>query len=292
MYLFIFLIILIILLFTLVNNFLRKTDIIDTFSNNQEGILFFCQGWTDIFNNLSLINYYLPKYSKLHVIIRNSVSDLVSFYIKDLNNVNLIIFDDTIYCDGSICKDDKIYDYIKVNFIDILNNSDILFHGWVDKYRNDQYKDKFSINMESNKNNFVNNFYLTYDISINNRIENFIFTRDIQLEDKSYNNFIKENGEKYILYHSNDDNTDFIINKTSDKYINLNKKTNIFFDYIKILENSIEIHLIDSSWGAFIYLLDSKYGLFKDKKIYLYPTRGYIEMFQDPILLDNCIFVN
>ena len=173
-----------------------------------------------------------------------------------------------------------------------MNNSDILFHGWADKYRTDHYKDKFLKIMEIDGKNFVNNFYLPYDIPTNNRIENFIFTRDTELENNTYNNFINENGEKYILYHSNDDNTDFITNKTSEKYINLNKKTNTFFDYIKILENSIEIHVIDSSWGAFIYLLNCKYGLFKDKKIYLYPTRGYIEMFQNPILLDNWTFVN
>jgi len=43
--------------------------------------------------------------------------------------------------------------------------------------------------------------------------------------------------------------------------------------------------------AAFIYLLDTKYNLFNNKKIYLYPIRGYTKMFNDPIKLDNWIFV-
>ena len=58
---------------------------------------------------------------------------------------------------------------------------------------------------------------------------------------------------------------------------------------IKILENAIEIHLIDSIWGAFIYLLDTRYKLFRDKKIYLYPKRRWGKMFQEPLKLDNWV---
>ena len=35
------------------------------------------------------------------------------------------------------------------------------------------------------------------------------------------------------------------------------------FDYIKIIENAQEIHLLDSVWGTLIYQLDAKYNLFK-----------------------------
>ena len=83
-----------------------------------------------------------------------------------------------------------------------------------------------------------------------------------------------------------------IINPDKTKnIINLNKISNIFFDYIKVLENAIEIHLLDSVWGTFIYMLDSKYKLFQNKKIYLYANRGYIAMFIDPIKLNNWIIL-
>jgi hypothetical protein len=261
---------------------------IETFNN--EGLLFCCQGWTDIFNTFGLINYYSLKYSKLYVVLKKEAFDLVNFYIKDLNNIELILVDN-INCKKSICTDNEIYNYLKKNNKDILNNSKCLFHGWMDEHRKDKYKDIFSKNMKIDGSNFVNLFYTSYDLSSNIRIDYFIFNRDYDLENITYNNFINKYGEKYILYHSNDDNINFIIDKKPYKYINLNKKTDIFFDYIKILENSIEFHLIDSSWTAFIYLLECKYNLFKNKKIYLYPIRNYTKMFQNPVLLDNWIFI-
>ena len=283
-YIHITLILLIFFIFKIINNFLNKN--IEKFNNNEIGLLYFCQELTDIFNCLALINYYLIDYSKLYIIIRSDASDIVEFYTKDLKNIELIKINDSLYPDD----DTKINNLKSIKPL-IFNNSKNLFHGWADKFRTDNYKNKFSEIMNVDKDNFVKNFYITYDIPYSVRVDYFIFNRNYELENLRYNEFVGENSEKYILYHSNDNNIDFIINKSNEKYINLNKRSNIFFDYIKILENSIEFHLIDSSWGAFIYLLDAKYRLFSNKKIYLYLTRNYIKMFEDPILLDNWIFV-
>ena len=73
------------------------------------------------------------------------------------------------------------------------------------------------------------------------------------------------------------------------KFVDLNKATNTFFDYIKILENSKEIHLLDSVWGVFVYQIDAKYGLFKNIPITTHCLRGYIPMFTEPIKLNNWI---
>ena len=288
-YIHIILILIIFLFFIIINNFLNKS--IEKFNNDKTGILFFCQGWTDIFNCLALINYYSINYSKLYIAIRNKGVEMINFYVKDLKNIEIISYDDNVYCDGSICKDDEIINHLKLIKPDIFNNSKYLFHCWSDKFRSDSYKNKFSEINSKDSENFVKNFYISYDIPYSVRVDYFIFSRNYELENLKYNEFVKENGEKYILYHSNDDNIDFIINKNNKKYINLNKKTNIFFDYIKILENSIEFHLIDSSWAAFIYLLNAKYSLFSNKKIYLYPKRNYIKMFKEPVLLNNWVFV-
>lgn len=67
--------------------------------------------------------------------------------------------------------------------------------------------------------------------------------------------------------------------------------SDIFFDTIQVLENALEIHLLDSVWGAFIYQLDAKYKLFQNKKIVLYAKRGYIKMFEEPIKLTNWIII-
>ena len=60
---------------------------------------------------------------------------------------------------------------------------------------------------------------------------------------------------------------------------------------IKVLENALEIHLLDSIWGAFIYQLDANYKLFQNKKIFLYAKRGYNIMFEQPIKLNNWIII-
>lgn len=210
----IILIILIALIFIIINKFFNKK--IEKFNNNrQSGILYFCQGWADIFNCLSLINYYSIKYPKIYIIIRNNGFELINFYIKNLKNVELITYNDNKYCDGSICKDDEIFNNIKLIQPDIFNNSKYLFHCWSDKFRSDEYKNSFSKKNTKDPDNFVNNFYISYDIPYSVRVDYFIFNRDYELENSRYDDFIKENGEKYILYHSNDNNIDFIKNKSN-----------------------------------------------------------------------------
>ena len=255
--------------------------------SNKNGIILIHQGTTDIMNHIGLLHYYSNKYDKLYLFALNIHEKLLQF-IKPLN-VEIIIFE------KQYDSNDKLFPFINKQYTSILN-SDYLFHGFFDNYRTDEYRYTFQSTwnkmMKLGCNNyvdpdFVNMFYSSYDIPVSVRIEYFIFERDYELENKTYDDFVQEYGDKYILYHSNEDN---FINKKECK-INLNQRTELFFDYIKILENSIEMHLLDSSWAAFVYLLDVKYRLFKDKKIYLYPERNCIKMFQDPIQLDNWVFI-
>ena len=163
-----------------------------------------------------------------------------------------------------------------------LHNYDFLGIGCHDIIRKDKYNNSF----RCIDNCFVKGFYQSYDIPYITRINNFEFSRSYQLEEKTYNNFINIHGNRYILYH------EVIENYNKDiKIINLNGISNIFFDTIKILENAIEIHLLDSIWGAFIYQLDAKYKLFQNKKIFLYAKRDYRKMFEEPIKLDNWIII-
>jgi len=123
-----------------------------------------------------------------------------------------------------------------------------------------------------------------------NRINYFNLNRNIELEEKLYNDFISTHGNDYVLYHE-DAGRDIILDKnnfnSNYRWIDLDKTTYTFFDYIKILENSKEIHLIDSVWAAIVYLLDSRYGLFKHIPIRVNCLRGYKPMFLEPIKLDN-----
>jgi hypothetical protein len=72
--------------------------------------------------------------------------------------------------------------------------------------------------------------------------------------------------------------------KTNINYINLHGKATDCFLYIKILEYAKEIHVVDSFWAQFCYLLDAKYALFKNKPVYVYPfvtTERWGGLFKD-----------
>tara|TARA_B100000795_G_scaffold268030_1_gene254130 strand:+ start:2881 stop:3624 length:744 start_codon:yes stop_codon:yes gene_type:complete len=245
----------------------------------ENGLLCFHQGWADIFNSLALINHYLKEYKKIYLIMRDDCVDIVEFYIKNLNVCVFYVSKGTF---STLWNLDKFA---------LPKNIDLLFIGLYDGFRNDQYKDKYKIIYNNNKYDFCQAFYESYNIPYITRIEGFNITRNKELENEKYSNFIDKTGEKYILFHEIID-YNLVTTKENVKFININRMSDIYFDTIKILENSIELHLLDSSWASFIYLLDCKYQLFKDKKIFLYTKRKLYKLFTEPLKLDNWIFVS
>ena len=235
----------------------------------KEGLLYFHQGWTDIINCLALINYYCNDYDIISLLIRSEAKEIIDFYTKNIKNLKKIYVKKTEIDNIDIYKLKEDYN---------IQKSDNLFIGVHDNLRNDKYKDKFNLNPMF----FVNSFYLNYDIPYMTRINDFSFERNLDMEEKVYQEFIRENGNEYILYHEVIEEYD-----KNKKIVNLNGISNIFFDMIKVLENAIEIHLLDSVWGAFVYQLDGKYKLFENKKIVLYAKRGYTQMFNEPVKLEN-----
>lgn len=244
----------------------------------KEGILYFHQGCTDIINCLSLINYHCNIYNKIYLIMRNDAKELIDLYTKNIYNIK-ILYEEKKNIDKNGIQF-VINKYNNINF----QNCDFLGIGNHDNIRKDNYNSKFRcIN-----NCFVKGFYESYDIPYITRINYFNFDRDLELENIKYNEFINKYGENYILYHEVIEETI----TTNNLCVNLNGQSDIFFDYIKILENAIEFHLLDSVWGAFIYMLDCKYKLFHNKKIYLYVKRsGHRKMFEEPIKLDHWIII-
>lgn len=239
----------------------------------KNGILYFHQGWTDIINCLALINYYCKLYDKIYLIMREDAKELINFYTKNIKNLE-IFYEEKI----NINVNGISFVINKYKNLDI-QDIDFLGIGGHDHLRNDKYK-----NSNKTCGFFVTKFYTSYEIPYITRINDFTFNRNIKLEENKYNEFINKYGKKYILYHEVIENYD-----KNKKIVNLNGISNIFFDMIKILENAIEIHLLDSVWGALIYQLDAKYKLFQSKKIILHAKRGYHAMFLNPIKLDNWI---
>lgn len=238
---------------------------------NNQCVLLFHQGWTDIINSLGLITYYCKKYTKVVLLIRDDSKQLIDFYLRSCNNL------DVMYMEKSVLDNQMMIKFILDNLI----TSEIKFSGigCHDVYRDDKYSGVFSKN---NSMFFVESFYESYDIPYKFRIDMFEIHRNIELENKIYNEFISKHGDDYVLYHEVKDNYLGIL-----KTINLNQISGIYFDYIKVLKNAKEIHLLDSSWAAIIYLLDAKYKLFCHIKIVVYAKRNYQEMFIKPVKLDN-----
>ena len=232
----------------------------------KQGILLFHQGWTDIFNSLGLIGWYLKTYEKLTVLIRMDAMPIMDFYCRQFGDCVELDFRPKEFLD---------------TYISFPTSYDLLIHGINDVLRIDRYKDAYQ---KSSHQTFVNTFYTLYDIPARIRIEDFYLQRDTQLEEETYTQFIQKYGTHYRLTHT-------IELLPSEDYtlqtVDLNQSSDTFFDSIQILQNAKEFHLVDSSWAALVYLLDTKYHLFQNIPVNVYCARKYIAMFSDPVKLPN-----
>ena len=164
------------------------------------GLIMFHQGWTDIVNCLSIINFYSEKYQNITLAIRDDSKDLIDFYCKNIPNVNVKYYP-KFTLDNFLNK-----------VIDENQNNELLFIGLHDTYRNDEFKNKFRTSNSSSC--FVEKFYIDSGIDYINRINLFNINRDIELENNLFNKFIEVNGPDYILYHE-DLSRDIKIDKTN-----------------------------------------------------------------------------
>ena len=234
----------------------------------------FHQGWTDIFNCLALITYYSKQYRNLTVIVREDALPIVKFYLGT-NSVKIL----------AIKKEslDKNPEQVLFGDTKIVK----LYHGEWDIYRDDEYRHAF----HKSTSFFVERFYVCYGMPYQNRINYFQFQRNFEAEDITFKKFISEVGNNYILTHADPERGLNVFPPNGKNTVfNLNGVSSSFFEWIKVLEGAQEIHLIDSVWSAFIYQIDAKYRLFKKIPIYMYCLRGYQEMYQKPIHLENWSF--
>jgi len=236
----------------------------------KRGFLHFHQGWTDIVNCLSLIKWYSDIYDELVVLNREDSKKIVDFFCVGLKNVRPIYLSKYLLDEESNGRL-HIIDYLKHNRIIEIENYDLLIHGFPDHYRNDQYKSIFP--RLFNNFHFVEGFYVSYDIPYSTRINFFDFTRNYSDENKEYSDFVGKYGYDYILYHEDPTrNMGYPLPIVKgENYVNLNGNLDNVFSYIKILENAKHLHLIDSVWASFCYLLDSKYSILRNTEISLYP---------------------
>lgn len=254
--------------------------------NNENALLFFHQGWTDIVNCLPMINIYSAKYRKLYVLVREDAWGLIQYYIRGMRNVI------------PVYAPHKVIGQIGFTVVDIAHHKITRFEfmGHLDNMRplQDPMRDAYQrfVSTHSYKrpdgtvsHPFERVFYEAYDIPYADRVNRFVLYRDPILEETVYNRVVKQ--KPYICVHTNPALNLMICPNTTLPRLELNQSSDIFFDYIRVLQHAEELHLIDSVWAAICYMLDAKYGLFHGKPIYVYCFRNFERMFTEPVSLPN-----
>ena len=224
---------------------------------------------TDIMNCLSLINYYLPHYNDMTVIMRTDSKELFEYYVTDKPNVTGMYF---------------TLNDLTCNFENILkafssDEYDFLFHGYNDYHRtqNDPYREVFGRAYDPHRDHFIKFFYTLYNIPYITRMNCFNFIRNKEREKEVYNEFVEKHGTRYAIYHDNPtpgiSHREINLPDQGDvPYINLNLSTSNMLEMLQVIERSIgDIHVIDSVWCSLCLLYDYKTKFLKDRRIYIHP---------------------
>ena len=243
----------------------------------KKGILFFNQSNIDILNCCSLINYYTNKYNTIFLFMKDDLKEFIDYYCKNITNIHIIYisfeeflkyFYSIVYDNIDLIIDNEEFKYLNSQYD--INKIDKLYIAQTDIFNNN-YNNVFKKYMNTN-NNVYKAFYEPYGINYNSRYEYFNIIRDYNIEEQKYKDFVNIYGNKYNLYNCSIEyiKVENYVKLKYENNINLNNLTFKYFDIIKILLNAESIHLIPNDLTLFIYLLDMKYNIFKDKNIYFY----------------------
>jgi hypothetical protein len=218
------------------------------------------------------IRYFSNKYKNIIYVCKKTNYNFISYMYRDLDNIIYYIIPN---------KSTKSYInyYIPINdnIIKIFNNKNITY-----------------INMHNNlsiSGDFIKRTYKILELSNDIAYNYFKIVRNYEREDILYNKLIEIIGDKYIIL-IDDEKRNFMINKkylknknypifnisknSSNKNIKLELiKSDNLFDYIKILENAVEIISIDTSIPWLIDMMNI------NVKTSIYPAR------QDTIIYKN-----
>lgn len=237
------------------------------------------QGFGDLFTNNPMCMYYAKKFDELVVLVSTkSRLKVVESMYRDFPNIKCELADLTnnyngvescLNCmtlgspnrcprDGSRCifiDYDRFRDYENLK-IGCFNDH----RRW----------SSFLTNKMRSGSSFSHSFYDYANISLENRINLFKISRD-DSEDDLYKSVVSSLGSEYIVVHDDPNRNLLIGDLKSDlpKY-HLNLKSKNMIDQLKIIEQSKEIHMIDSSYSVLIYFLS-----FSNEKIKQIPKFLY-----------------
>lgn len=235
------------------------------------------QGYGDIFTNVSLCNYYSKNYELLIIFTTDyDRKKLIDFIYKDNEKIKCIIpkfntYDGTNTCVKCMskgmnygCPRDISQKCNIIDYTDYLDYDNIKIGSFNNYDEWEKFKEKsFS---------FSHAFYDYANLDEKIRINEFKIFRDLDLEKQNFEsgNLINQN---YIVTHE-DKNRGFLLSESvMNNYTryNLENKSDLFSDQIKIIENSKEIHMIDSSYSVLIYYLSFHNEKIKKIPKFLHP---------------------
>ena len=233
---------------------------------NKKATIMHHQGFGDLFTNNSLCNYYVNLYDELIIFaLDESRKIVIEEMYKHKPNIKCVIpklINQNIYnssclicmqSDHYSCRYDTKFDTHK--FVDYSEWSDY-DNIKVGCFKEDYELWKSFLGKNINNNiSFSHSFYLFEKLNLKVRETEFSVYRDDDSENKKYELLPEKD---YIVLHD-DSQRGINIDKSklpNDIYVHqLNDGSKTMVDQIKILENSKEIHFIDSSYSVLIYFL-------------------------------------
>lgn len=185
-----------------------------------------------------LIRILCRNFEKVNLFVKKHNLISVNFMFRDIINLNII----------PVIDDYEIYQLnIKSNLIRI-------GHEFLEKIK------------------LINNctwdeaFYKQLNIPFEYRWSEFKIVRDLERENELFNK-LNPNNEPYVLIHSSgsDDIDRINYSKIDNNLLRINVKKEYsenIFDYIKLINNAIEIHVINSSFSCLCDSVDTNGHLF------------------------------
>ena len=171
-----------------------------------------------------MVRHFCKKYDNIVIFCKTNYYDNVSYMYRDLNNLEIFNFSDDV----------EVVQFINGNF----------------NVKNNLIKPGFE-NLDSclDRMTFDEAFYHLAGLDFQIRFDEFYFERDIEKEDEVCKT-LNPDGEKYIFvlddpkrgYHID-------MSKVTDEYkVIRNDYKFKMFDYIKLLENAEEIHMMQTGF--------------------------------------------
>jgi len=229
-------------------------------------------GAADHINLQGLIRHFASIVpNELIIMSQGNCEGLIAALYEDLPNVIIL-------------TDRNMYPTLYENDTYLINVSDAKY-----LIRVGFYLFEYTYFTEQKKKSFVEAFYLSKNLDPSMRYTNFKIPQSIREESKKiYENFIEKFGNEYVLIHEDPnhsiingfkygDNIRSNILPINKKFIrndlpiiNLDQISNKLIDYLDVLLNAKEIHVIHSSWSNLLHNLNFSEEKLKSIPIYIH----------------------